>query len=184
MGAGLREIDFDTARALLQPPAPAVRHDFLPDDGAPVERCSFRFVDRLPVRRVGLVATLAACGGGGSTGGDATALDATTASARALDASAAPEGDWVRIADENQTFSVQGTQTVRYGSGSSWIVKSVSDGGECSNSGFGTDPLVGVSRSARSLHRGHRSPMSIRPSACRARRRSATASARTGSSRP
>jgi len=62
------------------------------------------------------VATLAACGGGGSTGGDATALDATTTSARELDASAAAEGDWVRIADENQTFSVQGTQTVRYGS--------------------------------------------------------------------
>ena len=39
---------------------------------------------------------------------------------------------------------MQGTQTVRYGSGSSWVVKSVSDGGECSNSGFGNDPLVGV----------------------------------------
>ena len=91
-----------------------------------------------------VAATLGACGGGGSTGGTGSGPDATSTSVRALDASAAGEGDWVRIADENQTFSVQGTQTVRYGSGSSWVVQSVSDGGECSNSGFGTDPLVGV----------------------------------------
>ena len=96
-----------------------------------------------------VAATLAACGGGGSSDGAASGLDAASTSARALDASAAAEGDWVRIADENQSFSVQGTQTVRYGSGSSWVEKSVSGGGECSNGGFGTDPLVGVFKECR-----------------------------------
>ena len=91
-------------------------------------------------------AVLAACGGGGSSEGTPTAGDAAATSARALDAttSAAADADWVRIADENQAFGVQGTQTVRYGSGSSWIEKTVDGGGECSNAWFGSDPLVGV----------------------------------------
>jgi serine protease len=51
---------------------------------------------------------------------------------------------WTKIADENQGFTVNGTQTVRYGSGSSWISRSVTGSGICSNAWFGSDPLFGV----------------------------------------
>jgi len=56
----------------------------------------------------------------------------------------APAPGWTHIADEGQGFSVSGTQTVRYGSGSTWITTSVTDGGSCSNAFFGSDPLPGV----------------------------------------
>ena len=45
---------------------------------------------------------------------------------------------------EGEAFTVSGTQTVRYGSGSSWITQSVTGAGQCSNAWFGTDPLVGT----------------------------------------
>ena len=51
---------------------------------------------------------------------------------------------WTTIASEGQGFSVAGTQTVRYGAGSSWIVKSVSGSGSCTNAWFGSDPVYGV----------------------------------------
>lgn len=51
---------------------------------------------------------------------------------------------WTTIATEGQTFSVNGTQTVRYGNGNSWITLSVTNGGTCSNSFFGSDPLYGT----------------------------------------
>ncbi len=57
---------------------------------------------------------------------------------------AAPSADWTQIATEGQTFSVAGTQTVRYGAGSSWITRTVTGGGTCSNDFFGGDPLVGT----------------------------------------
>ncbi len=53
---------------------------------------------------------------------------------------------WTRIAGEGEGFSVSGTQTVRYGSGSSWITRSVSGSGACTNTFFGNDPLVGVGK--------------------------------------
>jgi serine protease len=59
-------------------------------------------------------------------------------------ASSPPVAGWTKIADEGQGFAVDGTQTVRYGSGSYWITRTVSGGGECSNAWFGTDPIVGV----------------------------------------
>ena len=55
----------------------------------------------------------------------------------------APTG-WSTIATEGQAFSLSGTQTVRYGSGSSWITKSVTSEGACSNAFFGSDPIPGV----------------------------------------
>jgi hypothetical protein len=55
-----------------------------------------------------------------------------------------PSSGWTRIAGEGQGFTVSGTQTVRYGSGSSWITMSVSNGGSCSNAFFGDDPIYGV----------------------------------------
>ena len=59
-------------------------------------------------------------------------------------AAAGASTDWTRIAAEGQPFSVDGTRTVRYGSGSAWISTSVSGGGTCSNGFFGSDPLYGV----------------------------------------
>ncbi len=55
-----------------------------------------------------------------------------------------PSASWNKIATEGQPFSVSGTQTVRYGSGNSWIEKSMSGAGQCTNIFFGNDPIVGV----------------------------------------
>jgi len=55
-----------------------------------------------------------------------------------------PPSGWTRIAGEGQGFTVSGTQTVRYGSGSNWITMSVTGGGSCSNAFFGSDPIYGV----------------------------------------
>ena len=59
---------------------------------------------------------------------------------RALDA----DDSWTTIANEGERFTVSGTQTVRYGSGSTWITMQVNGSGECSNGAFGGDPLYGV----------------------------------------
>jgi hypothetical protein len=53
---------------------------------------------------------------------------------------------WSFIAVEGQSFSVSGTQSVRYGSGSTWITRSVTGGGQCTNEYFGSDPLYGVGK--------------------------------------
>ena len=55
-----------------------------------------------------------------------------------------PDGTWAFLADEWQAFTVSGTQTVRYGQGTTWIQRSVTDGGVCSNTFFGQDPLPGI----------------------------------------
>ncbi|HEX6361966.1 MAG TPA: S8 family peptidase, partial [Albitalea sp.] len=55
-------------------------------------------------------------------------------------------GTWTKIANEGQGFSVSGTQTVRYGTGSSWVTRSVAGSGTCSNAFFGTDPAVGLGK--------------------------------------
>jgi len=56
---------------------------------------------------------------------------------------------WLTIAQENQPFTVSGTQTVRYGANASWITKSVTNGGTCSNAFFGSDPAFGVGKSCQ-----------------------------------
>ena len=53
-------------------------------------------------------------------------------------------GTLTRIAEENETFIVSGTGTVRYGAGNAFVERSVSGTGECSNTFFGTDPVVGT----------------------------------------
>ena len=57
---------------------------------------------------------------------------------------APPVSGWSQIASEGQSFSVNGTQVVRYGSGSAWITLAVTNGGVCTNEFFGSDPLVGI----------------------------------------
>lgn len=51
---------------------------------------------------------------------------------------------WTKIASEGQSFTISGTKDVRYGAGSSWLVKSVTGSGKCSNAFFGGDPIVGT----------------------------------------
>ena len=51
---------------------------------------------------------------------------------------------WTVIATEGQAFNVSGTQTVRYGSGTRWITRTVTGGGSCTNAWFGNDPAYGV----------------------------------------
>ena len=80
---------------------------------------------------------IAACGGGGSTAEDAASGRDTPLAVEAAEV-------WTFIADEGQVFTVSGTQTVRYGQGSTWIQRSVTNGGQCTNTFFGSDPLVGV----------------------------------------
>jgi glucose/arabinose dehydrogenase len=65
-----------------------------------------------------------------------------------LATAAAATTEWTRVATENQPFtlSVPGPQTVRYGSGSSWVSKTVSGSGQCTNTFFGRDPLVGTGK--------------------------------------
>ena len=64
---------------------------------------------------------------------------------------AATTATWTRIAGEGQAFTVSGTQTVRYGTGSAWIQKSVTTSGTCSNGFFGSDPKWGVVKSCELL---------------------------------
>ncbi|WP_245619463.1 right-handed parallel beta-helix repeat-containing protein [Deinococcus marmoris] len=58
----------------------------------------------------------------------------------------APSGNYTRLATEGAAFTVSGTQTVRYGQGSSWIAKSVTGSGQCTNDFFGHDPAYGISK--------------------------------------
>ncbi|EWS55934.1 heparin lyase I family protein [Methylibium sp. T29] len=78
---------------------------------------------------------------GGSTstagGGSASTPTKTTIAAAAP---VAPSGVYSFLAYEKYAFTVSGTQLVRYGSGSTWIAKTVTNGGQCTNQYFGVDP--------------------------------------------
>ena len=86
------------------------------------------------------ISALSACGGGGSSPVDA----APAAASGRAQAAAATDPVWVKITNEYASFTVSGTQTVRYGAGSSWITKQVTSKGVCSNTFFGGDPAHGV----------------------------------------
>ncbi len=53
---------------------------------------------------------------------------------------------WVKVADENQVFTISGSQLVRFGAGSSWIEKTVSGNSKCDRFVFGSDPAYGVQK--------------------------------------
>lgn len=57
-----------------------------------------------------------------------------------------PAESWTKIAGEGQSFSVAAGTVVRYGAGSTWIQKTVSGAGACTNAFFGKDPAVGVTK--------------------------------------
>ncbi|WP_280151375.1 choice-of-anchor Q domain-containing protein [Piscinibacter sp. XHJ-5] len=83
-------------------------------------------------------AALAACSAAAlaQSATDAIAEDAATADATTT--------TWTTIAAEKESFSVSGTQTVRYGANASWITKSVTGSGQCTNTFFGGDPAYGI----------------------------------------
>jgi uncharacterized protein (DUF1800 family) len=56
-------------------------------------------------------------------------------------------GTLTKIADEGGSFTVTGTNTVRYGAGTTFVEQSVTGAGQCSNDFFGTDPLPGSGKS-------------------------------------
>lgn len=53
--------------------------------------------------------------------------------------------NWSKCAAENETCVFYGPYTVRYGTGSSWVTKTISDGTKCTNSVFG-DPAYGYTK--------------------------------------
>ena len=53
-------------------------------------------------------------------------------------------GTLTRIADEGGMFTVTGSGIVRYGAGTTFIERSVSGAGQCTNEFFGSDPIVGT----------------------------------------
>lgn len=55
----------------------------------------------------------------------------------------AAAGSWSQVAVENQSFSLASAQTVRYGTGTSWVERTVSGAGFCANWYFGADPAPG-----------------------------------------
>jgi hypothetical protein len=83
-----------------------------------------------------LLLLLAACGRNPATPTEDLPIEDTTP----VEATAV----WTKIADEKTSFTVSGTQTVRYGADSRWVQKSVTGEGYCGNWYFGSDPAPGV----------------------------------------
>ncbi len=71
---------------------------------------------------------------------------------------AAHAQSWTKIASEGASFSVNGTQTVRYGAGSTWIQKIVSGSGTCTNAYFGSDPVFGTTKECDVLNSASSTP--------------------------
>jgi hypothetical protein len=82
-------------------------------------------------------AAISACGGG------------TTETESSVDSRESPlavsgSGSWVKVSSEDKWFTVGSSQTVRFGTGSSWIEKVVSGTAPCTRTYFGGDPALNV----------------------------------------
>ena len=55
-----------------------------------------------------------------------------------------PTGTWTPVAVEGGSFVTAGSQTVRFGAGSTWVELMVNGAGQCTSSFFGRDPVYGV----------------------------------------
>ena len=79
---------------------------------------------------------LAGCGGGGSE---------TSSEGGQRETPMTLEGAWVRIANEGETFTLVGpAQTVAYGDGTRWVLKTMTGTAVCRKPTFGWDPAVGA----------------------------------------
>jgi hypothetical protein len=98
-------------------------------------------------------ALVAACGGGSGSADDGAEAAVSERRATAVSAGGADAGTgtatWTPLASEWGSFTVTGTQTVRYGAGTSWVTTSVTGTGSCTNAFFGRDPAVGMSKSCQ-----------------------------------
>ncbi|AKJ27182.1 DUF1996 domain-containing protein [Caldimonas brevitalea] len=74
------------------------------------------------------------------------ALSLIFSAAMSAPSSATAQAQWARVAYEGASFTVTGSQQVRYGNNGSWVYKTVSGTQRCSNEVFGRDPLVGVGK--------------------------------------
>jgi hypothetical protein len=66
-------------------------------------------------------------------------------------ASTSSTSTWNIVAKEPQTFTLSGTQTVRFGAGSSWVTKTLTGTQACTHANFGSDPAYGVAKSCQVL---------------------------------
>ncbi|MES2944885.1 MAG: DUF1996 domain-containing protein [Pseudomonadota bacterium] len=102
-----------------------------------------------------VAALLSACGGGGDDSNAAAAADSSvTQIAAALDSAAEPTQTWSFVARQGLSFTVNATQTVRFGTGTNWISKSVSGTGMCSSDFFGKNPTPGLTKMCQVLASG------------------------------
>ena len=92
-------------------------------------------------------------GWSGACSGTAPTCTVSMSAARNVTAAFVRAGvpTWTRIANEGASFTVSGTQTVRYGAGSSWIQRSVTNSGQCTNAFFGSDPAWGIAKTCEVL---------------------------------
>ncbi|HRJ94743.1 LamG-like jellyroll fold domain-containing protein [uncultured Thiothrix sp.] len=71
-----------------------------------------------------------------------------------VDAAIEQSGTWLHIANEGQSFTVEGAKTVRFGAATQWVVKDVSGTGQCSKDFFGIDPVPGIAKICQVLVSG------------------------------
>ena len=57
-----------------------------------------------------------------------------------------PTPIWTFCANENSTCTVSGTRLVRFGSGTTFVTKSVTSSIACTRSAFGSDPTPGITK--------------------------------------
>ena len=102
---------------------------------------------------------LAGCGGGGSGGSnggggfvglaESSSASTTTAPETAATKEAAPvsklDASWIKVADENQSFTLGSATVVQYGANDTYANKSLSGTVACSNATFG-DPTPYVAK--------------------------------------
>ena len=87
-----------------------------------------------PIATLGAAFLISGCGGGG--GSTSTPSNKFLAEAVAV--------TWSALANEGADFTVDGTQTVRFGGGTAWVQRSVTSSGSCTTGFFGADPIPGV----------------------------------------
>jgi hypothetical protein len=77
---------------------------------------------------------------------DSQVVVAGTAASSHEQALAIPEGTWVKVASEYQMFSLATSQTVRFGSGSHWVERTLVGKVYCGISSFRMDPIAGAQK--------------------------------------